>query len=178
MEQGYRKETVFEKQKRLLSIVESVYNLDLTKNSRKRDYVSARISYCHILRDVGLGFVYIGKTVNKHYSTMIHNVKSFDTYMRFDERFEEFHSRIVDKFERGSVDYFDVKQLELESQVNLLNLRIKELDSQNANLISKLESIEEYNKKNESMHRLINQKVTPETENEIEFKLNRFFNGL
>ncbi len=178
MKTGFREETILEKSDRLLSIVESVYSLDLKIKSRKREYVSARISYCVMLRDLGFGYAKIGKIVGKCHATIIYYYNLFDAYEKTDNRFRKFHEKILYQFHKDDVTIFDVEKLELESKVNILNLRVKELDSHNANLTYKLERIEEYNKKNESMHRLINQKVTPETEKEIELKLNRFFNGL
>ena len=178
METGFREETIIEKRDRLLSVVESVYNLDLKSKSRKKEYVAARISYCVILRDLGFGYANIGDFVGKVHATIIYYYNLFEIYKMSDVRFKSFHEKILYQFHKDDVTIFDVEKLELESKVNILNLRVKELDSHNANLTSKLERIEEYNKKNESMHRLINQKVTPATEKEIELKLNRFFNGL
>tara|TARA_R110000796_G_scaffold184790_1_gene301341 strand:+ start:415 stop:951 length:537 start_codon:yes stop_codon:yes gene_type:complete len=178
METTHKIETVFEKQKRLLSVVESVYNLDLKSKCRETKYVSARISYSYILRGLGLGWTFIGSTLNKTHSTIINNINKFDTYMRFEPTFKAFHKTILDKFERGSVDYFDIKQLDTESEIKTLKLKIKELDLHNSTLTYKIENIEDFNKSNESIHRLINQRVTPDKEKEVELKLNRILNGL
>ena len=40
METGFREETIIEKRDRLLSVVESVYNLDLKSKSRKKLKIS------------------------------------------------------------------------------------------------------------------------------------------
>ena len=76
METTHKIETVFEKQKRLLSVVESVYNLDLKSKCRETKYVSARISYSYILRGLGLGWTFIGSTLNKTHSTIINNINN------------------------------------------------------------------------------------------------------
>tara|TARA_R100001377_G_C3192545_1_gene111202 strand:+ start:882 stop:1418 length:537 start_codon:yes stop_codon:yes gene_type:complete len=178
MKNIYKKETINQKQKRLLSVVESVYTLNLNSKSRKKDYVSARVSYIHILRGLGLTYSYIGRLLNKNHATIIHGSKLFSKYYEFDSKFCKSHNKIVNKYEKGGVEYFDIEYLKLESQVKVLKSRIKELDSQNTYLISKLKDMEEYNKKNESMHKLINHKVTPKTEKEIQLKLNRFLNGI
>lgn len=171
-------ETPTNKSDRLISIIESVYNLDLKTRSRERKYIGARISYSYILRGLGFGWTYIGLTINRTHATIINNVKQFDTYMKFDPNFKELHEIIADKFDIDDVIIFDSKMLELENQVSTLNLKVKELDSQNSIANFELKNLKEFSKKNKSMHQLINHKVKPETEKEIEFKLKRILNGI
>lgn len=178
MVQEYREETPINKSDRLISIIESVYNLDLKARSRERKYVGARISYSHILRDLGFGWTFIGRTINRNHATIINSVKQFETYMRFDPNFKELHKIIADKFDIDDVIIFDSKVLELENEVNTLNLKIKELDSQNSIASLELNKLKEFSNKNKSLHQLINHKVKPETEKEIEIKLRRFLNGI
>mgnify|MGYP001212597156 FL=1 len=178
METGFREETIIEKRDRLLSVVESVYNLDLKSKSRKKEYVAARISYCVILRDLGFGYANIGDFVGKVHATIIYYYNLFEIYKMSDVRFKSFHEKILYKFHKDDITVFDIEKIKLEKEVNVMSLRIKELDSQNTDLISKIKDMEEYNKKNESMHRLINHKITPKNKIEIELNLIRFFNGL
>lgn len=178
MKPGFREETKIEICDRLLSVVESVYRLDLKTKSRDRRFVSARISYSMILRDLNFGYSYIGSVIGKHHSTIIYYCNFFDSYKRSDRIFKEMHEEILYKFQKNDVTIFDIKQLDLEKQINILNLRIKELDLHNSNLELELENLKEYNKKNEIIHRLVNHKVKPEKEKEVELKLKRILNGL
>ena len=173
-----RDETKSETKVRLKAVVESVYRLDISRNNRQREYVSARISYIRIMRDVGFGVQDIGRSINKHHSSVIHNDKKFDVYYKFDKRFRKFHNIILEKFYVDEDTVIDYKVDELENDNKSLNLKIKELHSQNELLKLKVQSLENQAEKNKSLHEMINTRVKPGTENEIHSKLNRFFNGV
>ena len=178
MKPEFREETKIDICDRLLSVVESVYRLDLKTRSRERKYIGARISYSYILRDLGFGWTDIGRTINRTHATIINNVKQFETYMKFDPNFKELHKIIADKFDVDDVIIFDSKMLELENQVNTLNLKVKELNSQNSIANFELKNLKEFSNKNKSIHQLINHKVKPEKEKEVELKLRRILNGI
>ena len=116
MKPGFREETKIEICDRLLSVVESVYRLDLKTKSRDRRFVSARISYSMILRDLNFGYSYIGSVIGKHHSTIIYYCNFFDSYKRSDRIFKEMHEEILYKFQKNDVTIFDIKQLDLESR--------------------------------------------------------------
>jgi hypothetical protein len=57
--------------------------------------------------------------------------------------------------------------LNLREQINILNLR-------NAELINTIESDTKYSK----LFNIVRERTKPKTENDMEFKLNRFYNGV
>lgn len=59
----------------LIKVIKDVLNTDVTDSSYKRDlnHADGRNLYCYLLRKQGWKCTEIGKTIGKHYSTVVHN---------------------------------------------------------------------------------------------------------
>lgn len=75
----------------LKNIVERVFMVNILDTRRRRELVDARMAFCKIMRDRGLGFTTMGKYLGKTHATVIHYVKMsdliFKTYPYYAERF-------------------------------------------------------------------------------------------
>jgi len=69
----------------LKEIVNNLFCVDLSKNTRERELVDARRIYSKVLRDRNYTFNLIGKSLGKDHATIIHYTKSIDSILLYDK---------------------------------------------------------------------------------------------
>lgn len=168
-------ETKKQKQKRLINIINSVFDLDIRKNKRTEMYVLARASYCKILRDLNHTYMGIGDSINKHHASVIHSYRNFLQYKQFFPSFINLHNKVLAEFGNEEAKQYMESLEKLKQENEVLKSRIKELHSHNARLSYELEK---KRSKNNTLHDMIDQRVKPNTSKEVEIKLNRLLNGV
>ena len=68
-------------------IVESYFDLSISRNTRKRPYVEARAIYFKLCREfTNFSLEQIGKSVNRDHASVLHGIKSIDTWVEVDKR--------------------------------------------------------------------------------------------
>lgn len=72
----------------LKTIINEIFFVNIDDSSRKRSIVDARRAYSKILRDVGFSYEYIGESIGRDHSTIIHYVKSIENLLEYDSIFE------------------------------------------------------------------------------------------
>ena len=66
-------------------LVEQYYELDITRQTRKRKYVEARAMYYRLVRDnTRLSLECIGKTVNRDHASVLHGVNTLSDWVETD----------------------------------------------------------------------------------------------
>tara|TARA_R100001443_G_scaffold116033_1_gene135357 strand:+ start:2676 stop:3092 length:417 start_codon:yes stop_codon:yes gene_type:complete len=79
--------------------------LNLFENTRKREYVEARSLLCVILNkyfDYGLNKIskfFKGNNKTMHHATVLHLIRSFDVYKKYNKNLDSWLKEIVDKIE-------------------------------------------------------------------------------
>lgn len=92
-------------EKRIALKVQSVTGVDPFKNTRKREYVEARSLLMYIYYNVcRLNYSQITRLFrdqgkDMHHATVIHSLKNFDMYKRFNPKFNEL---VTDVLSQGS----------------------------------------------------------------------------
>lgn len=72
-------------QETIKQIVESHFKIEISKETRQREYVEARGIYYKLTRDnTRLSLTAIGKPVNKHYSSVIHGIIQIENWIERD----------------------------------------------------------------------------------------------
>ncbi len=67
------------------NLVESEFNLQLIRKTRRREYVEARAMYYMLLREKGrMTLSDISKTLDKDHATVLHALKSLRNWMSYD----------------------------------------------------------------------------------------------
>jgi len=168
-------ETKKQKQKRLINIINNVFDLDIRKNKRTEMYVLARASYCKILRDLNHTYMAIGGSINKHHASVIHSYKNFSHYKQFFPSFINLHNKVLAEFGNTDAKEYLLSLEKLKQENKVLKSRIKELHSHNAKLSYELEK---KRSKNNTLHDMIDQRVKSTKIKEVEDKLNRLLNGV
>jgi len=85
--------------KRLRDIVEYETGLDISKNTRRREYVQARGIYYYILRkETNMSLHSISETVKKNHATILHSVNNFESWLFADPDLKKTYKRVLKSF--------------------------------------------------------------------------------
>ena len=125
-------------------IVESYFELSITRNTRKRQYVEARAIYyklCRIFTQLSLE--QIGKSVNRDHASVLHGVRSINTWEEVDKRMNNNMRILKNKIINYQVE--KDKTVELNESIVLkyiqLKEQVKELEEINKTLSTDLNEI-------------------------------------
>ena len=81
------------KHEKLIELINQTLGVDIKKETRIREYVYARFIYAKIMRDKGFSLSYIGNTINKDHSTIIHALKQFELLKKYDD-FKKMYNKV------------------------------------------------------------------------------------
>ena len=118
-------------------IVESYFELSITRNTRKRQYVEARAIYyklCRIFTQLSLE--QIGKSVNRDHASVLHGVKSINTWVQVDKRMNNNMRILKNKIINYQVE--KDKTVELNESIVLKYIQLKEQVKWQEEMIQKL----------------------------------------
>ena len=118
-------------------IVENYFEISISRNTRKRQYVEARAIYfklCRIFTQLSLE--QIGKSVNRDHASVLHGVKSINTWVQVDKRMNN-NMRIL---KNKIVNYQKEKDetVELNESIVLKYIQLKEQVKWQEEMIQKL----------------------------------------
>jgi hypothetical protein len=144
--------------KSIKDYVSNLYNLDIEKDTRKREYVDARALYYKLCRDLTkCSLTTIGESVGRDHSGVLHSLKNILHHLDIEEIEKGYvHFGKVENLPKESYSYLEYKNGEL----------VKELKKKKAilRLLPKLETI--YNNLNELTEE---QKQIVNRRNEMQF---------
>lgn len=125
---------------RLKEIVLFETGIDVNKNSRKAIVVETRALYFKLLKEynVTLTLEQIGETVNKNHATVIHSLRKYDMYEKYNSDL-----KYLKKIIRKQIDENNLKDT---NDNQLLKLKIKKLKNNIDSLELKLQELEIKNK--------------------------------
>lgn len=136
-------------------IVENYFEISISRNTRKRQYVEARAIYFKLCREfTQLSLEQIGKSVNRDHASVLHGVRSINTWVQVDKRMNN-NMRIL---KNKIVNYQKEKDetVELNESIVLkyiqLKEQVKELQEINKNLSTDLNEITEKHNKREKFY--------------------------
>ena len=118
-------------------IVESYFEISISRNTRKRQYVEARAIYfklCRIFTQLSLE--QIGKSVNRDHASVLHGVKSINTWVQVDKRMNNNMRILKNKIINYQVE--KDKTVELNESIVLKYIQLKEQVKWQEEMIQKL----------------------------------------
>ncbi len=142
----------------LQKLVEEFYELDITRNTRKRNYVEARAMYYKIVRDnTRLSLEAIGKTVNRDHASVFYGIKSLSNWIDTDRTIKARYRLLVEQveeFKSIATDRNLIKEVDqkLALEFSRLNHRHKELLKENIGLALELKKLKEEHSKREQFY--------------------------
>ncbi len=111
--------------------VKEISNINIFKNTRRRDHVEVRALLCFVLKeklrmgpsDIARCFVYLGKTMN--HATVIHLQKKYPMYKKYNHFLNKIEKSFI--FKEGTEEKDGERINFLETQYTELVLKYKEL---------------------------------------------------
>lgn len=138
--------------------VNNLYNLDIEKDTRKREYVDARTFYYKLCRDLTkCSLTHIGISVGRDHCAVIHALKNILHHLDTEEIEKAYlHFGKVENLPKESYSYLQYKNSKLENDLKKKEAVLR--------LIPRLETI--YNNLNELTY---DQRRTVNRRNEMQF---------
>ncbi len=118
-------------------IVDNYFELNLKRNTRKRNYVEARAIFYKLCREfTKLSLEQIGKQVDRDHASVLHGIKSLNNWVEQDNRIKN-NLRIL----RGKVRNFENEKdnvIELDESIVLKYVQLKEQVKEQDEIINDL----------------------------------------
>ena len=125
-------------------IVESYFELSISRNTRKRQYVEARAIYYKLCREfTQLSLEQIGKSVKRDHASVLHGVKSINTWVQVDKRMKNSMHILKNKIINYQIETDKTTELNESIVLKYLELKeqVKELEEINKTLSTDLNEI-------------------------------------
>ena len=115
---------------RLKEIIKAETNIDVTQNTRLREVVEARSMYCYLLKYLqpSSTLQYIGNTVNRNHSAIIHLLKTYPIIEEQNQELRNTRLKVLSYFETN--EEIETEADLLRKQINDLHFKIKELEQE------------------------------------------------
>jgi len=121
-------------------LVNNYFNLDITRKTRKKEYVEARSYFYKLMREhTPYSLEQIGKEVNRDHASVLHGIKSLYNWMQQDTRI------------RNNYRVLNSQLKSLEHQAEVINI--------DQNIIIKYMALQEQNKNQEILIRELSQEL-------------------
>jgi hypothetical protein len=160
-------------------IVNKKFGLDLNTNTRKRDFVNARLVYSKILRERGYTHEAIGRSLNRDHATIIYYCRCASNIFMQDRFLEKKY------FECKALFFADIQPIEtsdaedtLAEQLDTLKEKVYGLTAENKLLLSDLNDKVKKTKRINKIINLIEERTHYGKEELVEKKIREMFNGL
>ena len=118
-------------------IVESYFEISISRNTRKRQYVEARAIYfklCRIFTQLSLE--QIGKSVNRDHASVLHGCRSINTWVEVDKRINNNMRILKNKIINYQIEKDET--VELNESIVLKYIQLKEQVKEQQEIIDKL----------------------------------------
>ena len=118
-------------------IVENYFEISISRNTRKRQYVEARAIYFKLCREfTQLSLEQIGESVNRDHASVLHGVKSINTWVQVDKRMKNSMHILRNKIINYQIEKDET--VELNESIVLKYIQLKEQVKWQEEMIQKL----------------------------------------
>jgi hypothetical protein len=118
-------------------IVDNYFELNLKRNTRKRQYVEARAIFYKLCREfTKLSLEEIGKQVDRDHASVLHGIRSLNNWIEYDNRIKN-NLRILRNKVRNFEDEKDTV-IELDESIVLKYVQLKEQVKEQEEIINDL----------------------------------------
>ena len=118
-------------------IVSNYFELDIVRNTRKRQYVEARAMFYKLCREfTKLSLEEIGKQVKRDHASVLHGIRSLNNWIEYDNRIKN-NLRIL----RNKISHFEDEKdtvIELDESIVLKYVQLKEQVKEQDEIINDL----------------------------------------
>lgn len=121
-------------------IVDNYFEININRNTRKRNYVEARAIYFKLCREfTKMSLEEIGKQVNRDHASVLHGIRAFNNWVSEPNKDLSLSNSL--RILRNKVKNFDNEQdnlIELNESVVLKYVKLKEQVQEQENIIEEL----------------------------------------
>lgn len=163
----------------LKKIINQKFGVDINTNTRKRDFVNARLVYAKILRERGYTFESIARSINRDHATIIYYVRCAMHIFMQDKFLEKKYVECKELL-FGSIDPTTIvsnEQVIPEDFSNLMS-QINSLTAENDTLKYEIDERVKRFKRINRIINLIEERTHYGKEELVERKIREMFNGL
>ena len=156
----------------LREIIRLILNVDVKiDKDRRRETVNAKMIYSKILRKNNWTLKYIGRSIEKDHTTIIHYLKSMEGYMKSDINLVKSFNRVYEEFCIDNDPLYYASSDDIKRELISLRIKNKKLELSNEKLLLENKDIERL----KSITNLIKQKTPSGVEHIIYSKMLNFF---
>jgi hypothetical protein len=156
-------------------VVESITLGNIHTNSRLRNNVESRMIYSKLLRESGLTFKYIGSTMNKDHTTVIHYINLMNDLIETEPQVNHKYAKCRDLFFAGREKH------KIEFDAIKANRKLEEYMYAYRKAASERDAAKDFNRKVSRLRDIvdmIDDRTPKGQEKKIWMAINRMFNGL
>lgn len=161
--------------------VEDAFEVDMQSKKRERSMVNARIAFSNILFERGYSKSMIARYLNKNHATIIHYCKNCEGYLHTDKLFAEKykvahinHNKSFDSVYQMDRERLKKELFSLRKKLKVVNCELETLKQESADRVKQ----DEQESRMDNIFDMLEQRTRRGTEDWIEKKLNRWFNGV
>jgi hypothetical protein len=119
--------------KELKKAIQEITGVDINEVTRKRETIEARAIYYKVLKQIDKkkSLKSIGASVGKDHATVLHSLKNYDMFEKFNPTLKLFRKQILQRLNYATPDILDMTKDEL---IQSLQIDIMKLTEEIANL--------------------------------------------
>jgi hypothetical protein len=136
----------------LKKIINLVFAIDIDDTTRKRKIVDARKAYSKILRDAGYSFQYIGTSLGKDHSSVIHYINSIEGLLEYDSVFEKKFILAKKSFLKEHKHTIPNRKQDIYEVAINLEIKLDKILSKQKQIIEQLDNYEKENGESQSIN--------------------------
>jgi len=158
----------------LKTIVEEIFDVDITERNRRVNIVNARMVFTKIMKDNGYKDGEIAQALNKDRTTIIHYKQHCDVFMSQDDKMMNKYLECKERFNTLTPQRIPLRTYDLEKKIINLTNKIDSLILERNNV----KKIERKYARLQEIIDLIDERTPERMEKEIKRKINQMFNDL
>jgi hypothetical protein len=164
---------------RLMNIVSSTIGVDILKNTRERRHVTARAIFYKIYKDLeGWTLADIGRMFDKDHATVLHGIKSIESYMETEPELTLLYNRCLNLYKKEATIDEEISREELVNKISQLDTKIVDMNSYIADLKGQIEDLKGGSDAFSELYEVIRMHTPVKKVDEARKKIRAVLNGL
>tara|TARA_R110000782_G_scaffold260686_1_gene351975 strand:- start:6 stop:527 length:522 start_codon:yes stop_codon:yes gene_type:complete len=163
----------------LEGVIGMVFDLDIMKRTRERDYVDARMMYCYILMGEGVTCTALAKNLTMNHSSVLHYRNRMPWVLKSDAIFRKKYEHVMCVYAPNdeTSDAYSFSTPKLVQEVIRLRKEAQGLLLRNEAMAVSMKEVERREHRLASLYRVIQERTPIGREESFAHKLTKFYNG-
>ena len=160
-------------------VIAMVFDLDIMKRTRARDYVDARMMFCYILMEEGATCTALAKHLSMNHSSVLHYRTRMPWVLKSDAIFRKKYEHVMSVYspDDGTPDAYSFSTPKLVEEVLRLRKEMQGLFLRNEEMAAAMRAVTRSEHRLEPLYRVIQERTPLGREDTYAHKLTQFYNG-